>query len=421
MTKTHKKINLKILLTALMGNIIEYYGFTLFAVFPVLIGSEFFPEQNSFAQTMSAFMIFGTGFISRPLGALYFGHLADRIGRKVALSYTIFGMSITTLLISIIPNYHSVGTVSIFLLIILRLAQGFFVGGEGPGSALYLIEHTSKKNEGFAGGCLIASIVSGSLLAMIVGLLFHNLALSDHFKWRIPFIFASAFGLIGLYLRLILPETSDFITLKKENKVLNVPIKVALREEWQQILLLASLGGITTAISYIIMAFMSIYLETQIGLSKKLSLYTSIFGIFFYVISLLMMGKIANFCNKRKLTLFSCTTLLFSITPIFYFISYGKPLSAIIAFVLMSLLAAGMCAPAYPYAKEKFTAAYRCSAVGFGYTLGIAIFGGFTPAISIYLIEKTQIYNISNIAPAFYIMSLAIFYLIMEYTAKKIN
>jgi MHS family proline/betaine transporter-like MFS transporter len=414
-TKTNKKLNLKILFTALSGNIIEYYGFTLFAVFAVLIGGEFFPEQDDFSQKISAFMIFGTGFISRPLGAIFFGHLADKIGRKISLSHTILGMSITTILIAIIPNYASIGSFSIFLLILLRLAQGFFVGGEGPGSALYLMEHTTPKNKGFAGGCLIASIVSGSLLAMIIGLVLHNLPIDNHIKWRLPFIFASILGLIGLYLRLILPETNDFIAIKKQNNILQIPIKNAIKEKWQQILVLAALGGITTAISYIIMAFMSFYLETQIGLSKEMSMYIAILGIFFYVISLLIMGKVANFCNKRKLTIYTCYLLFFTILPIFYLLSYGYSLIALLAFILMSLLAAGLCAPAYPYAEEKFTAEFRCSAVGFGYTLGIAIFGGFTPAISTYLIELTGL----NVAPAFYIMFLAALYLITEHLSNK--
>ena len=169
------KISYKIAFTSLLGNLIEYFGFTLFAIFAKEIGQSFFPELDSFAQVISVFIIFGTGFLSRPIGAVFFGHFGDKVGRKKSLSYTILGMSVVTLLIAILPGYQAIGIFAPIFLLVLRLAQGFFVGGEGPGAALFMLEHSKIANRGQAGGIIIASIVSGSFLAVLVGILMNKL------------------------------------------------------------------------------------------------------------------------------------------------------------------------------------------------------------------------------------------------------
>ena len=183
----------KIAFTSLLGNLIEYFGFTLFAIFAKEIGQSFFPKLDSFTQMISVFIIFGTGFLSRPIGAVFFGHFGDKVGRKKSLSYTILGMSIVTFFISVLPGYQTIGIAAPILLLVLRLSQGFFVGGEGPGAALFMLEHSKIANRGQAGGIIIASIVSGSFLAVSVGILMNKLGINSFLSWRIPFFIASFF------------------------------------------------------------------------------------------------------------------------------------------------------------------------------------------------------------------------------------
>ncbi|WP_323733137.1 MFS transporter [Candidatus Bandiella euplotis] len=401
----------KIALTSLMGNVIEYFGFTLFAVFSKEIGQSFFPKLDDFVQTLSVFIIFGTGFLSRPLGALFFGHFGDKIGRKKSLSYTILGMSVITFLIAVIPGYQMLAALAPVLLVVLRLCQGFFVGGEGPGAALYILEHSKVENRGMIGGVVIASIITGSFLATLVGILINQLGVVGSFSWRIPFFIASCFGLIELYLRFSLPETDDFIIVQKKNKIQKIPIKTVLKSYWREMMLIASLGGVTTAISYIIMAYFTPYFEKQLNIPHIAALQYSLYSIFLFISFLVLMGKVSVRFGARNFTIAFAYAIIFLLIPAFLAINSDNKMLFLIGISLIPLLSAGLCAPAYPYAIKKFSTEVRYSGVGVSYTLGIAIFGGFAPAICSYLMRTTEL----SYSPAFYIILLALVYLAFEH------
>ncbi|RST63193.1 MFS transporter [Candidatus Aquarickettsia rohweri] len=404
------KISHKIALTSVLGNLIEYFGFTLFAIFAKQIGQSFFPKLDSFTQLISVFIIFGTGFLSRPIGAVFFGHFGDKIGRKKSLSYTILGMSIITFLIAITPDYESIGILAPILLLFLRLSQGFFVGGEGPGAALYMLEHSKTTNHGFSGGIIIASIVSGSFLAVIIGILIDSLQINNSFSWRIPFFVSSILGLIGLYLRFSLPETQDFINAKKEKKILKLPIVKVFQNYWKEMILIASLGGITTSLSYIIMAFLTPYLEKQLNIEHIKALKYSSISIFSFIISLIILGKVSNKFNPRKFIIFFSYLSILLTIPAFIAINSDNSILFMLGLLIFPFLGGGLCAPAYPYAIKIFNTEVRYSGVGLSYTIGIAIFGGFSPVICSYLIKTTELYY----SPAFYIIFLALIYLFFE-------
>ena len=400
----------KIAITSLLGNVIEYFGFTLFAVFSKEIGESFFPNLDSFAQNISVFLVFGTGFLSRPLGALVFGHFGDKIGRKKSLSYTILGMSIVTFLISVAPSYQVCGILAPILLIVLRLCQGFFVGGEGPGAALYMLEHTQARNKGQVGGIVIASIISGSLLATLVGISIQTFSITGSLSWRIPFFIASLCGLIGLYLRFSLPETKDFVLIETEKKILKLPIFEAIRGYWREMLVIASLGGVTTAISYVIMAYLTPYLEKQLDTPRLLAMKYSLYSIFLFVTFLVLMGRISNRFSPRKFTIIFAYLIILLLIPAFLAVNSANYFIFLLGLSCIPILAAGLCAPAYPYAIQKFKAEMRYSGVGVSYTLGIAIFGGFSPVVCSYLMKTTML----SYSPAFYVIGLAFLYVIFE-------
>jgi MHS family proline/betaine transporter-like MFS transporter len=401
----------RIAITSLLGNTIEYFGFTLFAIFTKSIGESFFPNEGSFTQNAFVLIIFGMGFLSRPVGALFFGHFGDKIGRKKSLSYTILGMSVVTFLIATLPGYQSLGVLAPTLLLVLRLFQGFFVGGEGPGAALYMLEHTKVRNRGIVGGIVISSIVMGSFLAILVAIIVIKLRITGALSWRIPFFLASAAGLIGLYLRFSLPETKDFVNIQDQGKILKVPILTVLKSYWEEVILMVALGGVTTGISYIIMVYLIPYIEKQHNISHFLAMEYSLYTTLLYIVSLIVMGKVSNnFDTKKFIVTFAYLTLIL-IIPIFLAISDGNKGLLILGLVTLTILGAGMCAPAYPYAIKKFAPEVRYSGVGVGYTIGIAVFGGFTPVICSYLLKITNLVY----SPAFYIIALAFIYVTFEY------
>jgi MHS family proline/betaine transporter-like MFS transporter len=204
----------KIVGPAIVGNIVEYYDFGLFAVYAHTIGALFFPASDPFMQTLLAFGTFAVGFFMRPLGGVVFGYIGDKLGRKVSLTISILGMALCTFLIGILPTYHHIGIAAPFLLLIIRLFQGLCVGGEGAGVAIFVLEHTEGYRPGFMGSIVMASNMVGTLLAVFVGIFINHFChVGD--CWRYAFILGGLTGLIGLYLRYQLNETPGFVARKK--------------------------------------------------------------------------------------------------------------------------------------------------------------------------------------------------------------
>ena len=410
-----KKAEYQIFLTSLIGNVTEYCSFTLFAMLINPMGKSFFPNSDSLTQVTLVFLVFGTGFISRPIGAIFFGHFGDKNGRRQSLIYTILGMSLVTFIISILPEYSAIGVAAPIILTLLRLLQGFFVGGEGPGSALFILEHNTNGHKGFIGGVIVASVVFGSFLAILISLLVEKCDMKSSLSWRIPFFVSSLIGLITLYTRYSLPETKDFIKIKRQSQILAIPIIQVLRYNWQRMILIAFLGGMTTAISYIIMAYLKTYLETQRNVHHLQALQYTSFSIFIFMVSLILLGIIANQYKPRSFIMFFAYLLTFFIIPIFIMLNSSNQFILILGLAIMPILAGGLCAHTYPYAMEQFSTEIRYTGVGLSYTLGIAVFGGFTPVICSYFIRITNLCY----SPAFYIIFLGFLYLLCENNINK--
>ncbi len=400
----------KIIATSLIGNVIEYFGFTILMVFIKEIGITFFPNFSPEYRETIIFLLFGAGFITRPIGAILFGHIGDRFGRKKALSTTILGMAVVTFFIAIIPGYSSIGIFAPLALVLLRLAQGVFVGGEGPGSALYMLEHSKKEDKISTGGIIISSIVAGSFLATLSGVIISNIGINPELAWRIPFVIVSILGVVGIYLRVSLPETNDFIKAQKEKKIVKLPILKSLRLYWKQMILIASLGGITTSASYLVMAYIGNYLKSYAGIAPHVAMKYSLLSISLYILSLLVIGRLCSTLSAKKIIITFNALILLAIVPIFLCLRSENGFLFFSAIIALPVLTAGLCAPAYPYATEIFKTEVRSSGIGASYTIGIAIFGGFTPAICNYLIKITGIYY----SPSFYIIFLALIYWMFE-------
>jgi len=400
----------KIILTSLIGNVIEYYEFTVFAVFAAQIGQAFFPKYNPFLQILFAQVLFGLGFVTRPLGSLVFGHFGDQIGRKKVLSYTILGMSSVTFFIGITPSFESIGMIAPILVFIFRLLQGFFVGGEGSGAALYMLEHEQHKNKGLVGGIVIASIVLGAFLATLVGINLSKFYGAENVNWRIAFFIGSAIGLVGLYLRFSLPETTDFTKVVRDKKFVKLPILEVIKHYWRKMIVIVVLGGVNTALSYTLMAYLTTHLKTNLHFDQAKAMLYSMYSLAVYMLMLLLFGIISNrFKFKNFINFFAVLIIIFTI-PIFKAISSNNYIILIAGLTLLPLLSAGICAPAYPYIYKMFKTEIRYSGVAVSYNLGIAIFGGFAPAINTFITEASGL----TYAPAIYLITLTAVYLLVD-------
>lgn len=405
----------KTLFSSLVGNALEYYDFTIFAVFSVEIGRTFFSTEDDNLKILLPLAVFAVGFLMRPLGAIFFGHIGDKLGRKKALTLSIACMAIPTLAIGFMPGYETLGVAAPFLLILCRLIQGLSIGGEGAGSAIFILEHNHKLNAGYLGGIITSSNFIGAFLATLVGLGMNSF-FPESISWRYAFVLGGALGFVGFYLRTQIPETPTFETLLRENKVLKFPLIKVFSENKEQIFLSISLGGMAGAFAYMILAFMNLFFQKTVGLSPTLSLTYATCGIGGFIVFLPLFGALADKVGYKNSLLHACYGVLVFSIPLFLLMGTSAGSLNLLGLLMFAALAAWVCSPAYPIMIQIFPPQQRYSGIAFGFNIGLALFGGTAPMISAYLTQTTKL----SYSPAFYLMGVSLFYIaVSSYTAYK--
>ena len=406
----------KIISSAIIGNIVEYYDFGIYAVFAEIIGKLFFPNFSEYIQLMFSFAIFAIGFFMRPLGGVVFGHIGDIFGRKVALTISIVGMGMSTLCIGIMPAYAQIGVLAPILLTIIRMFQGLCIGGEGAGSAIFIIEHFAEKKVGLIGSIIMASNIAGTLLALVVGISIDYFIKIDDFTWRYGFLLGGIMGFIGLYMRKKTTETPVFEEMKLKRKMTKLPIIVVLKEKWQNILIIASFASVATSSTYMLRGFFNVYFTEIINLPKNDSLYIVAFALTTVIIALPFFGYLADRIGYKKYIYSVIFVFIILILPIFKNIidNFNDIKSIYFSIFFLGILVASVVAPYYPFAIKFFNPELRYSGIALSWNMGNALFGGTTPIISTFLVMK-----IGYVAPAYYLMFTAGLFLVTSFLNRK--
>lgn len=278
-TKENLWAHKKIILSAIIGNGLEFYDFALFGAFSVVFAKLFF-VGDAISSLISTLSIFAVAFFVRPLGSIFFGYVGDQFGRKRALSYSIIFMGVFTFLIGCLPVYKDVGYWAPFLLLMCRLGQGFCLGGENNGSAIFLLEHL-KRRKGFAGAFILTGGAIGTLLAtFFAGVA--NLEMMPEWAWRLPFLFGIFIGLLGTYIRRSLEETPEFLEAKGTNstqKEKNAPLLFVLKNYTRQFLCAMGIGGVNGVFSYTLVVYIGVYLNTVVKYPLTNALFYSCAGL----------------------------------------------------------------------------------------------------------------------------------------------
>ena len=219
---SHKKFLSKTTFAGVFGNTLEWYDFVLYGSLAPFIAHHFFPVKNHFTSLILTFAVFAVGFLMRPLGGILFGLFGDSHGRKQALIWSVFLMVIPTILIGLVPSYHTIGLWAPMIIILIRLFQGLAVGGELTGSITYLSEFSDKKNRGYFSSYamlgVFAGIIIGPIVIKIVHLCLHTNAQFAAWGWRIPFLFGAVLGFIVYLLRRNIHESDAFLQYLTKRK-----------------------------------------------------------------------------------------------------------------------------------------------------------------------------------------------------------
>lgn len=390
---------------AVVGNVLEWYDFAIYAYMATVIARKFFPSGNEVTALLSTFAAFGVGFVVRPLGGILIGRLGDLKGRKTALLLSIALMAAGTVLIGLIPSYETIGPAAPTLIVVARMLQGFSAGGEWGGSTAFIVEWAPENQRGFYGSLQQCSVAGGLLLGSAVAALVSTVLPAqtvDDWAWRIPFLLGGLLGPVGLYMRRNIGETPAFARVAQETTP--AATSDAPAPAW----LAARAFGFTILWSvsyYIVLAYMPTFLQKHVMLGRSEALWATTAGLFALVTTIPLAGLLSDRFGRKPLLLAACVAFMVLPYPLFALMLFGASLGTIIAIqVALALGIALYSGPGPAAIAEIFPTKGRSTWMSTGYSLSVAIFGGFAPFVATWLIEETG----SLLSPAYYVMAAAV-------------
>lgn len=394
---------LKFIIPGISGNVLEWYDFCLYGYFASIFAQEFFPAKTPTLSLIAAFGAFASGYFMRPLGALVFGYLGDRIGRKQVLIFAVLLMVIPTVIIGCLPTYNQIGATAGVLLVICRLVQGFSLGGSYTGSMVYVIEHVSKNQRGFYGSTATWGAYSGFLVASMVGLFTHFLFANSAFPqltWRVPFLLGLVLGGVALYIRLKMQETPYFAEIEKSAQIETNPV-LSVFKHYPLSILKATLIPLLPAVGfYVVSVYMPAYLNTFLHLPLQTGFEINTVNMIIILIVMPFLGILSDHIGRKPLFFMAGAGFLILSYPLFLLIGHGTWLAIFIAQLILFLFV--ICADANVPATlaEMAPTKIRYSYMSIAYSLAMGVFGGTAPLIVTLLVHQTN--NI--LAPSFYLI-----------------
>ena len=383
--------SIKSILSSSIGNAIEWYEYTLYAYFATVISELFFPLDNPYVSMMMTFATFTVGLAARPIGGIIFGYIGDKYSRKRMLMITMLLMSIPTMCIGCLPTYEQIGLMAPIILITLRILQGIALGGEFGASCVYLYESASQGKRGFFGTTALTGVGVGLVLSSCTIFIVESLVTKEEifaYAWRIPF-FISVFGaLISFYMRKTLLETEDFIIVKQSNQLISSPFMEMLRNHKLSLFRLFTIF-LTTQVSFFIVfifgkTMMINFLHYDNYTAGKFNLFT----VMSYTVATLFIGYLADRINKKHIIIFGTLGILLAAYPFISSLKSGYPSSILLMSILLGILIGFTEGTLNPIVAESFPTNIRATSVAFCWNFTSVAFGGISPIIAMWLINK---------------------------------
>ncbi|WP_051791463.1 MFS transporter [Amycolatopsis jejuensis] len=377
---------------ALIGQSIEYYDFYLYGTAAALVlGKLFFPSHDPAAGTLAAFATFAAGFLLRPVGAIVFGHLGDRVGRKSILVLTLMLMGGATMLIGFLPSYATIGVWAPILLVVLRCVQGFALGGEWGGASLVSVEHAPKGRAAFFGAIPQLGSPAGLMLSSLMVLMFQGMPDSVFLAWgwRVPFLFSGILLVVGLVIRLRLQETPAFEKVKKAGERSRVPLLDVLRLAWRPLLIGIAAAMLTSGGYYLVNTFTITYAVSKLGLSSSIGLAGQLITAAVQASLILVVGRWATYRKPRLIACIGSALVAAWAFPLYALLNTGTPGWIWFAQAVATMFQTGLWAVLPALLANQFPTHLRYTGISLCYQ-GASLIGGFTPAIATFLLAQTN-------------------------------
>lgn len=381
---------------AFVGTTIEWYDFYIYATAASLVfGTVFFPDTaDRFTGIAAAFATYAVGFFARPLGAVIFGHVGDRVGRRSALVITLLMMGAATFTIGLLPGYAQIGVWAPAMLVFLRFAQGLAVGGEWGGAVLMAVESAPAKQKTFYGGFAQLGNPAGALLA--TGLFswlstFGDDALVD-WAWRVPFLASALLIIVGLLVRLKVEESPVFEQeVAHEAVPQQMPLRYAVTKNWKAILL--GIGVLPVAVGgyYLVTTFATAYAtDPSVGLSETTVLNALSVAALIELVATLGIAWLGDKWGRRRVVAGGLVLVALLAAPQFLLLSSDSTVMVFLIFGLMRLAMSATYGPVAAVLSQMFRPQARYTSISLTYQVAGAVFGGLSPLASTLLYQATD-------------------------------
>lgn len=432
-SQTEQQRTLKrVTFSSFLGNFIEWFDYASYSYLATVIAVAFFPDVDKAVATMYAFAVFAVAFLVRPIGAVFWGNMGDKKGRKWALSISILVMSGATFIIGCLPVYALAGMAAPALLLACRIVQSFSASGEYAGAATFIAEYAPRQHRGFYCSMVPASTAAG----LLVGSLFATAmfavwgATSDFVVtvgWRIPFWLAGPLGLITHYIRTHLEDSPVYEAMQRKIELqgdegMQRPIRTLLSRYPRKVLICFGACMLNAVGFYMVLTYIPNYLEVTLSFDPTAASAITTIVLAAYIGFIFVSGRISDRVGRRRMLIIACVGFIAFTVPAFHLLGtcqFGVVLVTELAMCMILTVNDGTLSS---YLTETFPTAVRYSGFAFSFNLANALFGGSASYISFWLINATG----DAIAPAYYMIAIGLIALVAmiashEHTGKDLN
>ncbi len=388
------------------GNVLEWYDFAVFGYFAPVIGAQFFPASSPTASLLGAFCAFAGAYLMRPVGAVVFGSMGDRLGRKRALQLSVLMMALPTTAMALLPTYDQVGWLAPVLLVLCRLVQGVSVGGELIGSISFVTEIAPPGRRGLFGSFVVCTSTGGVMLGSAVAALVERRLDPEAvaaWGWRLPFAAGLLLAAVGYWMRNGMNESADFERARSAGTLSETPVRDVVRTMWGSVCFVSCLVMLSGVGFYTLFVWWPSYLSTLVTPPVADALTLNTISMVVLAACTPIAGWLSDVYGRRAVLMTAVGGIAVLAVPLFGLASRGSPGAALAAQLVFAPLMAGVSAPLPATMSELFPTHARYSGVALGYNVSLAVFGGTAPLMATLLVTGTG----SPLAPAGYLVYFA--------------
>jgi len=413
----------RIVSASLVGTTVEWYDFFLYSSAAALVFNKlFFPTADPLTGTLLAFTTYAIGFLARPIGGLIFGHYGDKIGRKKLLVISLLMMGGATFAMGLLPTYATIGIAAPILLTLLRLVQGFALGGEWGGAVLIVSEHGGADRRGFWASWPQCGAPGGNLLATAVLAILAAVQTDADFLswgWRIPFLLSAVLVVIGLWIRLAVTESPVFLAAQRRAAERGVaekaPIVQVFKHSWRQVLIAMGARMGENVSYYVITAFILVYLTESLGLAKSVGLNAVLIGSAVHFVTIPLWGALSDRVGRRAVYLFGAVGMA-AWGFVFFAMLDTRSFGVIALATTVGLVLHGaMYGPQAAFFSELFGTRVRYSGASVGYQLASILAGAVAPLIAVALLNAWD----STVPVSLYLAAMCVLTVVAVLVAKE--